>query len=156
MFQTLNGKVVTGVCILFTTYSTVYLRSVRLSALYFNEVISIEKIGKNEFRQFNKLLSLETEKRNRAQIKKNLKLKSLPIYFYFAFSLHAALEHVTIPYELFEHGKEKRKKKERKRLELEKRPEQIPGERGEQDLNRGTPHSWDQKQMTSECGEVAS
>lgn len=46
MSYTLNGMVVTGVCILFTTYPTVYLRSVHLSALYFNEVISIEKMGK--------------------------------------------------------------------------------------------------------------
>lgn len=66
MSYNLNGMAVTEVCILFTTYPTVYLRSVHLSALYFNEVISIEKNGKSEFRQFNKLLSLETEKRNKA------------------------------------------------------------------------------------------
>lgn len=67
MFYTLNGMVVTGICILFTTCPTVYLRPVHLSALHFSEVIiSTEKNGKSEFRQFNKLLSVETEKRNKA------------------------------------------------------------------------------------------
>lgn len=52
--------------ILIKTYQNVYLRTVNLAALYFNEVINIEKTGSVSSDNSFKLLGLEKEKRNKA------------------------------------------------------------------------------------------